>query len=296
MISISKPPAYAGGFSRLNPSWVGLGKLKVSFDLAMPFGSKKVAGQAYSRQYSTSHQPSEVFSPLEGKHFEVPYREFNMFFLKTIFGKSKEEMADFLANHRRYSTMGTRSAAESYSNCCKIHSLGLRGAQLAKAQEVVQLENLQDLINRPIRRFTEETYGAYTVGFNGRMGGHMVLYSGEYYDPGYKSYCTGCEQRNYQAVPAGESAPCGVCTTPRTNYKVPPRFHRVHSNGIDHGMSRDDFLDLSQSQLKTKFDLVRRFDEVCDQVRDEFITLLDDFIVVEEQVMVPTMVKRLARI
>ncbi|MBV7542147.1 hypothetical protein [Acidovorax sp. sic0104] len=218
-----------------------------------------------------------------------------MFFLKTFFGKSKDQMADFLVQHARYQTMG-RSGAGSYSNCCKVHSLGLRGAQLNKAREVVQLDNLAELIGAPINRFREETGGQYTVGFNGRSGGHMVLYSGEYYDSEYKSYCKQCHQRNYQAVPEGKSAPCAVCSHPRTNYKVPPRFHRVHSSGIDAGMSREDFLELDEASLKVKFDLVQRFDQVCDQVRSEFITLLDDFIVIEEQVMVPQMVKRLARI
>lgn len=218
-----------------------------------------------------------------------------MFFIKSVFGKTKEDMAKFLSQHKRYCTMG-RSGVESYSNGCKLHSLGLRGAQLDKAYEAIQMEGLQDLISEPIRKFTAETYGAYTVGFNGRSGGHMVLYSGEYYDSDYKSYCTNCGRRTYHAVAPGETVACGGCSHALTSYKKVPRFHRVHSTGIDDGMTFEDFMALSRSELKTKFDLVRRFDEVCEQVRDEFIALLDDHIIVEEQVMVPHMVKRFARI
>jgi len=42
--------------------------------------------------------------------------------------------------------------------------------------------------------------GRYTIGSNGRSGGYLVLYQGEYYDPGYKSRCRACGQLNYQHV------------------------------------------------------------------------------------------------
>lgn len=219
-----------------------------------------------------------------------------MFFIKKLFGSTKEQMAAFLDGHARYKTMGPASASTSYANVCKVHSLGLRGSQLQKAREVLQLEGLHELISNPIRRFTEEMNGLHTVSFNGRSNGHLVLYSGEYYDPGFKSYCKGCGQRSFLVVSDGAQQSCPTCATSLTGYKRPPHFHRLHSNGIDQGMGYEDFLGLELSVLREKYDLVNRFDEVCDQVRSEFISLLEDYIVIEEQVMVPRMVKRLARI
>lgn len=219
-----------------------------------------------------------------------------MFFIKKLFGSTKEQMAAFLDGHARYKTMGPSSAGTSYANVCKVHSLGLRGSQLQKANEVLQLEGLHELISNPIRRFMEETNGLHTVAFNGRSNGHLVLYSGEYYDPGFKSYCKGCGQRTFLAVAEGSQLACPACASSLTAYKRPPQFHRVHSSGIDQGMAYEDFLGLDLQALRQKYELVNRFDEVCDQVRSEFISLLDDYIVIEEQVMVPRMVKRLARI
>lgn len=217
-----------------------------------------------------------------------------MFFMKLFGGQSAESLADFLVNHSRYHTMNPRHGMSSYSNICKLHTLGLRGAQLEKAREVVKMGELPELISAPIEAFKSETNGAYTVCFNGRSGGHMVLYAGEYFDTGHKSRCQCCGQPNFQAVAEGRDASCGVCKGPRVNY-TPARQHRVLSQGIDDNMSRDDFLSLTLVELKQKVDLVRTFDRVCDRVRDEFIAVLDDYIVVEETVVEARQVKRLER-
>jgi len=219
-----------------------------------------------------------------------------MFFQNKTVDWSKESMAKFLSSHQRYSTMGSNNRAESYAHCVKVHNLGLRGTQLEKAYNLVGMNDLLEQIDWPIQQFTEETNGAYTVGFNGRSSGYMVLYTGEYYDPGYKSYCPRCYQRNHQTVEEGQQAPCGVCRTPRVNYSSPLRFHRVHSTGIDQDMVLEDFMDLSIGSLKSKVDLVRRFDAVCDEVRNEFVGAINDFMIVEETIMVPKKVRRLERI
>ena len=219
-----------------------------------------------------------------------------MFFQKQIDMRSKEAMAKFLSSHQRYSTMSSVNRQESYANTVKLHSLGICGTQLDKAYDLISMDGLLDQISFPIQEFTEEMNGAYTVGFNGRSAGYMVLYSGEYYDPGYKSYCQKCYQKNFQSIPPGQQASCGVCKSPRQNYERPLKWHRTHNTGIDQDFSMEDFMDLSLSQLKDKVHLVRRFDEVCDDVRSEFIAAIDDFMIVEETVMVPTKVRRLERI
>lgn len=219
-----------------------------------------------------------------------------MFFQKQIDTRSKESMAKFLLSHQRYYTMSSVNRQESYANTVKLHSLGISGSQLDKAYDLISMDGLLDQISFPIQEFTEEMNGAYTVGFNGRSGGYMVLYSGEYYDPGFKSYCPKCYQKNYQTVGQGHQATCGVCKTQRVNYKNPLKWHRTHSTGIDQDVSIEDLMDLSVNQLKDKVCLVRRFDEVCDDVRRDFIAAIDDFMIIEETVMVPTKVRRLERI
>jgi len=61
-------------------------------------------------------------------------------------------------------------------------------------------------------------------------------------------------------------------------------------------MVLEDFMDLSIGSLKSKVDLVRRFDAVCDEVRNEFVGAINDFMIVEETIMVPKKVRRLERI
>ncbi|MEO1767965.1 hypothetical protein V6E02_12165 [Thiobacter sp. AK1] len=65
------------------------------------------------------------------------------------------------------------------------------------------------------------------------------------------------------------------------------------ASGIDDGLSRDEFMDWSMSDLRDRVELVCRFDRASDEIRDAFINLLDNCKVVEETVMVPKTVKRI---
>jgi hypothetical protein len=60
-------------------------------------------------------------------------------------------------------------------------------------------------------------------------------------------------------------------------------------------MTMDDFMDMSLTGLKDRADLVLSFDRACDRVRNEFISAIEKYMVVEETVMVPTRVRRLER-
>lgn len=48
--------------------------------------------------------------------------------------------------------------------------------------------------------------------------------------------------------------------------------------------------------LQDRLDLVRAFDAACDITRSAFIRLLNEFMLIEQVVMVPQTVKRLERI
>jgi len=88
---------------------------------------------------------------------------------------------------------------------------------------------------------------------------------------------------------------CGLCgaegDSGRVNYEEPPKRLSVH-----HGISIDqneNFAKWSLSQLRDRVDLVRRFDQVCDNIRSNFINFLDNCEAVEEVVMIPKTVKRI---
>lgn len=202
-------------------------------------------------------------------------------------------MVDFLSGHFRYPTMNSWNNGTSYANCIKVHRLGLSSDQNRRVwNNDILSTDYWDEIRYPIDDFTEEAGGAYTIGTNGRSGGYLVLYQGEYYDPGYKSRCRVCGQLNFQAV-RGEAEKCGRCNkVERINLSRPLRWHRVSGRGIDNDLDRVDLMDLSVSDLRDKVDLVCRFDRACDEIRDAFIDIVDNYMVVEETVMVPSTIRR----
>jgi len=90
---------------------------------------------------------------------------------------------------------------------------------------------------------------------------------------------------------------CGVCGNPRSNFTVPPSRLSVANIGIDQG---EDFFaeDWSMEALRDRVDLVCAFDAACDEIRSNFIALLEDYDVVEvtqhRPVQVKTLVARVA--
>lgn len=223
-----------------------------------------------------------------------------MFFEKKVDLRSKRAMADFLKNHFRYATMNSWNRGNSYANRIKVHHLGLTKEQEGRAWKILSIDCYADFWNEiryPIDNFTAETGGAYTIGSNGRSGGYLVLYRGEYHDPGYKSRCCSCGQLNFQLVPpsaADGKGQCGRCGKhERINLTRSLRWHRVLGGGIDDDCSLEDLMELSVGSLRDKVELVQLFDRTCDDIRANFIDLLENSTVVEETVMVPKTVKRI---
>ena len=85
---------------------------------------------------------------------------------------------------------------------------------------------------------------------------------------------------------------CGVCDKPRSNFIVPPSQLRVANAGIDQG---EDFYaeDWSMEALRDRVDLVCAFDAACDEIRSNFIALLEDYDIVEVTEHRPVQVKTL---
>jgi len=70
----------------------------------------------------------------------------------------------------------------------------------------------------------------------------------------------------------------------------------VLGSGIDHGLTYTEMMDWTHSQLKTRLDLVRSFDAACDNARNAFKRVLNEYMLVEKTIMVPQKVRSLERI
>lgn len=122
-----------------------------------------------------------------------------MFYIKGIDITNDKQMFNFLKGHFQYYTMNSWNRSKSIAHNVKIYNLHLSGDQWTA------LSFLQDddyfVVNMMIEDWEAEHPG-YKVGFNGRSGGYLVLYSAdncrcvlpedvddsETYED-YKSYC-----------------------------------------------------------------------------------------------------------
>ena len=90
---------------------------------------------------------------------------------------------------------------------------------------------------------------------------------------------------------------CGVCSATgdrgRVNYDKPPvRLSTWPMRSIDQDT---DFSEMSLEELRSRADVVRAFDAACDEIRENFIELLSEFVPVERTIMVPKTAKVLER-
>jgi hypothetical protein len=215
-----------------------------------------------------------------------------MFYEQKVDHRSREQMVEFLAGHFRYNTMNSWNRGASYANRVKIRHLGLTREQDSKAYDILNT-NYWDELRYVIDDFTLAMDGHYSIGTNGRSGGYLVLYRGEYYDPGYKSRCRACGQLNYQHV-SHEVGQCGLCgKMDRVNLVHSLRWHRTTGSGIDGDVDANEISAWSMSQLRDRVELVCRFDRACDEMRQAFISLIEDCMVVTETLMVPKTITRL---
>ncbi|WP_432263139.1 cysteine protease [Cupriavidus sp. TMH.W2] len=120
-------------------------------------------------------------------------------FAKTVDRRSRQALTAFLEGHYRYHTMGSHNRSTSYAHCIKLNRLGLSGAQLDAAYNVLGVDFWEE-INSPIDDFTSDMQGRYTIGTNGRSGGYLVLYESHYESTEHKSWCRSCGQRNFKRV------------------------------------------------------------------------------------------------
>lgn len=102
-----------------------------------------------------------------------------MFYKKGIDITNAKQMFEFLSGHYMYDTMNSWNGLKSIANNVKLYNLGLDGDYYVVWRlltDELDRSGLQDEINCRIEDWEAEHEG-YAVGFNGRSGGYLVLYS-----------------------------------------------------------------------------------------------------------------------
>ena len=105
------------------------------------------------------------------------------FFNKCKENPTVEEAREYLKKHFRYYTANSWNLNKSYAFNVKLHNIGLQ-------EEAVDMDLAYTLVFSPQNEFSfdvstlirdfELAHPGYTAGFNGRMGGYLVLYNTEY--------------------------------------------------------------------------------------------------------------------
>jgi predicted small secreted protein len=102
-----------------------------------------------------------------------------MFYKKGLDITNAKQMFEFLRGHYMYDTMNSWNGLKSIANNVKLYNLNLDGDWTVALSFLYDNDGYSDLvylINDTIEMWEEEHEG-YVVGFNGRSGGYLVLYS-----------------------------------------------------------------------------------------------------------------------
>ena len=170
--------------------------------------------------------------------------------------------------------MNSWNRSTSYANCIKLH----------------HVNKPEDIDNDTWWEMLWITEWQWQAGINGRSGGYVVLYRGGIKPSGYKSYCTHCGQKNYQAVADGEIGICGRCDAKaRVNFKqTDMQIFTWPGKDVD---MHEDFEDWTLSDLRKRVELIQDFDKLCDSITATYISLCQDYRVTEEEIFVPKTIK-----
>ena len=212
-------------------------------------------------------------------------------FYKEVDKRYRETMMAFLKKHYRYNTMNSWNRSTSYANSIKLHSID-KPADIDSDTwwEMLGITDWHEKLSDLLEDFGRKHEWQWQAGINGRSGGYVVLYQGGIKPSGYKSYCTHCGQKNYQAVADGEVGICGRCDA-----KERVNFEKTHMQiftwpGKDVDMY-ESFEDWTLSQLRERVELVQDFDKLCDDIIAEFLDICRSYRIVEEEILVPKTIK-----
>jgi len=90
--------------------------------------------------------------------------------------RSKSAMIKYLEDHPRYSTMNTWNGLKSFSNNVKLNRIQKpAGIDTSKMYDFLEIDEVYEAVNDDLSNFKYENPG-YSIGFNGRSSGYLVLY------------------------------------------------------------------------------------------------------------------------
>jgi hypothetical protein len=212
-------------------------------------------------------------------------------FYKEVDKRYRDEMIVFLKKHFRYDTMNSWNRSTSYANNIKLHNFD-KPADINEQTwwELLEITQWQERLSDLLEEFGRAYNWLWQAGINGRSGGYVVLYRGGIKPSGYKSYCTHCGQKNYQAVPEGQIGICGRCDA-----KARVNFKQTHMQvfswpGKDIDMYKD-FEDWTLSTLRERVELVQEFDKLCETIVEEYLYICRNYRITEEEILVPKTIK-----
>lgn len=144
---------------------------------------------------------------------------------------SAKSMHDFLHNHFTYFTMNSWNGLKSIAHNVKIYNLNLEGDQWKALErlEIADYSVVNDLIDS-----WENDHPEVKIGFNGRSDGYIVLYK----DKGFSDVLPEC-----------------IADYDYEDFK---QYCRDYYGSVKNYMS----------ELRYYTQLVRDFDELCDDLRD----------------------------
>lgn len=212
-------------------------------------------------------------------------------FYKEIDKRYRESMAAFLKKHFRYNTMNSWNRSSTYANNIKLHQIDKpENINSDTWWEMLWITQWQEKLSDLLEDFGRGHNWLWQAGINGRSGGYVVLYRGGIKPSGYKSYCTHCGQKNYQAVADGEKGICGKCDA-----KERVNFKQTHMQvftwpGKDVDMY-EDFEGWTLSELRERVELVQDFDRLCDDLVAEYVGICRSYRITEEEILVPKTIK-----
>ena len=212
-------------------------------------------------------------------------------FYKQVDKRYRETLRKFLREHFRYNTMNSWNKSTSYANNIKLYNIDKpKNIDQERWWEMIGITEWQGKLSDLLEDFGRRHNWQWQAGINGRSGGYVVIYRGGIKPSGYKSYCTHCGQKNYQAVAEGEIGICGRCDA-----KARVNFHQTHmqvftwpSKNVD---MQENFEDITLSDIRERVELVQDFDRLCDSITTAYINLCRNYRITEEEILVPKTIK-----
>ncbi len=212
-------------------------------------------------------------------------------FCKEVNKRYREAMTAFLKKHFRYNTMNSWNRSTSYANNIKLYNIDKPDdVDNDTWWEMLWITEWQEKLSDLLEDFGRKYNWQWQAGINGRSGGYVVLYKGGIKPSGYKSYCTHCGQKNYEAVPEGQIGTCGRCEA-----KARVNFKQTHMQvfswpGKDVDMY-EDFEGWSLSELRERVELTQDFDRLCFDIVSAYCETCRNYRITEEEILVPKTIK-----